>query len=250
MKSFTIERMKVRVYKDRSEMGAAAAEDAASRIRELLGKKERVRMAFAAAPSQGGFLDWLARARDLDWGRVTAFQLDEYVGVPGTAPQSHQSYLRERLFSRVKPGEVHSLDGSAHPRKECARYAELVRQGPLDIVCLGIGNNGHIALNEPHAADFNDPDVVKVVELDKVSIKQQVQTGIFKRIEDVPRFGMTLTVPVIMSATHLFCVVPGPSKRDAVRLALQGPLTTACPASILRTHPDCTLFLELDSHGK
>ncbi len=250
MKGFTIERLTVRVYKDRAQMGAAAAEDVAARMREALGKKDRVRMAFAAAPSQNELLDGLARAGGLDWSRVTAFQLDEYLGLPTSSPKAHRAYLRERLLSRVKPGEVHLMDGKAAPREECERYADLVRHAPLDIVCLGIGNNGHIAFNEPHAADFKDPEAVKAVELDKASLRQQVHTGPFRRTADVPRLAITLTVPVLMSAAHLFCVVPGTSKREAVRQALQGPLTPACPASVLRTHPGGTLYLELDSHGK
>jgi len=249
MKSFTIEKLKVRIYKDRGHMGTAAAEDVAARVKELLGGKDRVRMVFAAAPSQNELMDGLARTAGIDWSRVTAFQMDEYVGLPAKSPRSHRAFLQEKLFSRVKPGEVHLMDGTAHPPEECGRFAEWVRRDPFDIVCLGIGNNGHIAFNEPHAADFEDPESVKVVELDRVSIRQQVQTGTFSRAEDVPRFAMTLTVPALMSGAHLFCVVPGTSKREAVRQALQGPLTPRCPASVLRTHPDCTLYLELDSHG-
>jgi len=250
MKEFTIEKLKVRVYKDRGQMGEAAAGDVAARMRETLAGRERLRMVFASAPSQNELMEGLVRVQGVDWSRVEAFQMDEYVGLPGTAPQTRQFFLQQRLFSRVKPGTIRLLDGMAQPPAECRRYADLVRESPIDIVCLGIGNNGHIALNEPHAADFEDPQTVKVVELDKVSLRQQVQTGVFTRVEDVPRFAMTLTVPALMSGAHIFCVVPGPSKREAVRQALQGPLTPGCPASILRTHPDCALYLELDSHGK
>jgi glucosamine-6-phosphate deaminase len=250
MKSFTIEKLKVRVYNDRRQLGAAAAEDVTARMMDILGRKDRVRMVFAAAPSQNELLDGLALAAGLDWSRVTAFQMDEYLGVPGKAAETHRSYLKEKLFSRVKPGEVHFIDGLSPPREECERYADLVRGGGLDIVCLGIGNNGHIAFNEPHAADFKDPETVKAVELDKVSRRQQAHSGPFGKVEDVPRYALTLTVPALMSGAHLFCVVPGVSKREAIRHALQGPLTPECPATVLRTHPDCTLYLELDTHGK
>ena len=250
MKSFTIERLKVKVYKDRAELGRAAAEDVGAAMREIQAGGRRVRAAFAAAPSQDDFLEALSRAPGVDWSRVEAFQLDEYVGLPASSPRSHQAYLARKLFSVVRPGEVRILDGTAPPRAECARYGELIRRAPLDIVCLGIGNNGHLALNEPHAADFNDPETVKIVELDRISLRQQVQTGIFARLEEVPRFALTLTLPVLRSAARAFCIVPGFSKREAVRQALQGPITTACPASLLREHPDATLYLELDSHGR
>jgi glucosamine-6-phosphate deaminase len=250
MKSFTIEKLKVRVYNDRQQLGAAAAADVIAGMKDILAKKDRVRMVFAAAPSQNELLDGLARAEGVDWARVTAFQMDEYVGIHGKSKETHRSFLKEKLFSRVKPGEVHFIDGLAPAREECERYADLIRGGGLDIVCLGIGNNGHIAFNEPHAADFGDPETVKVVEIDKVSIRQLTRTGPFARAEDVPRFALTLTIPTLMSGAHLFCVVPGVSKREAVRQALQGPITPRVPASILRTHADCTLYLELDAHGK
>ncbi len=250
MKSFTIEKLTVQVYGSRRQMGAAAASDVAARMKEALERKDRIRMAFAAAPSQNELVAVLAEAPGLDWSRVTAFQMDEYVGIPPSAPQTHQTYLRERLFSRVRPGEIHLLDGMAPPRSECQRFADLVRQGPIDIVCLGIGDNGHIAFNEPHAADFGDLEAVRIVELDRVSRRQQVRSGLWEDIEEVPRFAITLTVSALMSAGRIFCVVPGQSKREAVRQTLQGPLSTRCPASVLRTHPACTLYLELDSHER
>lgn len=250
MKSFTIERLKVRVYKNRAEMGRAAADEAAAKMKEILARRGGLRAAFAAAPSQDEFLEALSRSPGLDWSRVTAFQLDEYVGLPPSSPRSHRAYLERKLFGTVKPGVVHVLDGSVPPRAECDRYAKLIREAPLDIVFLGIGNNGHLAFNEPHAADFRDPQAVKVVELDRTSLRQQVQTGIFSRLDEVPRYAITLTLPVLTSAGSILCIVPGPSKKEAVRQALQGPVTTACPASILREHPDATLFLELDSHGR
>jgi glucosamine-6-phosphate deaminase len=250
MKSFTIEKLKVRVYNDRQQLGAAAAADVSAHMKEVLGKKDRVRMVFAAAPSQNELLDGLARAEGLEWSRVTAFQMDEYMGIPGKSKETHRSFLKEKLFSRVKPGEVHFIDGQAPPKEECDRYADLIGGGGIDIVCLGIGNNGHIAFNEPHAADFKDPQTVKAVEIDRVSIRQLTRTGPFARATDVPRFALTLTIPALMSGARLFCVVPGVSKREAVRQALQGSMTPQCPATILRTHPDCTLYLELDAHGK
>ncbi len=240
--------LRVRVYPTRDEMGRAAARDVADRMRGLLASQGRVRMVFASAPSQNELLDHLVRAEGLDWSRVTAFHMDEYIGLEPDAPQSFGRFLRDRLFDLVHPGRVHLIDSTRPAGEECERYAALLAEAPVDIVCLGIGENGHIAFNDPEVADFEDPLPVKVVELDERSRQQQVNDGCFDTLDSVPRHAITLTIPMLLSGRALFCVVPGPTKREAVRATLRGPVSPECPASVLRRHPDCTLYLDADSY--
>lgn len=246
----TVDRLKVEVYADRRLMGTAAGEAVAAKMRELLAAKPRIRMIFAAAPSQNEMLETLVRAEGIEWSRVTAFHMDEYIGLPEDAPQRFSRFLTDRLFSLVHPGEVHLIDGTAPPADECERYGRLIKEAPIDIVCLGVGENGHIAFNDPPVADFQDPAVIKPVELDDVCRQQQVNDGCFASFGEVPTHALTLTIPALMSGTSLFCVVPGPTKRAAVKQMLTGPISESCPASILRTHADCTLYADPDSYGK
>lgn len=250
IKQETVDSLKVRVYRNRNEMGEAAGAEVASKIKELLMKRQTVRMIFAAAPSQNEMLDRLASDSDIDWQRVTAFHMDEYIGLPDGAPQAFSRYLRKRLFDRVKPGTVHLIDSANPVAEECSRYEALLREAPIDIVCLGIGENGHIAFNDPPVADFHDPLLVKAVELDPVCRRQQVNDGCFRTLEEVPTYALTLTIPALLSGAHLFCVVPGPTKRQAVARTLRGPISTACPSTALRRHTDCTLYVDRDSYGE
>jgi glucosamine-6-phosphate deaminase len=153
------------------------------------------------------------------------------------------------LFSRVRPGRVELIDGSGGIERECERYAALLAEAPIDVVCLGIGENGHIAFNDPPVADFRDPLLVKAVELDLPCRRQQVNDGCFPNLDAVPTHAITLTIPALMSGARLYCSVPGATKRDAVKETMNGPITTACPAAILREHPDMTLFADLDAFG-
>jgi glucosamine-6-phosphate deaminase len=246
-KEWMKDRLWIRQYATRDEMGRAAAEEAATALRNKLAIQDHVRIVFAAAPSQNEFLHYLGAAEGIEWKRVTAFHMDEYIGLDPTAPQRFGIFLGTRMFIRVHPGQVHLIDGSADPAKECERYASLLREAPIDIVCLGIGENGHLAFNDPPVADFEDPETVKIVQLDSKCRMQQVHDGCFARLEDVPAYALTLTIPALLSAKQLFCIVPGAAKQLAVREALEGPLSTACPASVLRTHPDCCLYLDRDS---
>ncbi|MEF7439552.1 glucosamine-6-phosphate deaminase [Paenibacillus lautus] len=244
------DQLKVRVYDQREAMGKAAAADIREAMQRLLAEKERIRVVFAAAPSQNECLAALIQSEGLDWSRVTAFHMDEYIGLPPSAPQRFGNFLSRQLFDRVSPGEVHLIDGLNDPEAECDRYSRLVTAEPIDMVVLGIGENGHIAFNDPPVADFADPLWVKRVELDEACRLQQVNDGCFASLEEVPTYALTLTVPALMSGAHLFCVVPGASKRAAVQRTLQGEISEACPASILRRHPDCTLYVDLDSYGE
>jgi glucosamine-6-phosphate deaminase len=246
-----VDRLEVRVYADRASMGRAAAADVAAAMRAALAEHERVRIAFAAAPSQEEFLSALVAEPGIEWSRVTAFQLDDYVGLPAEAPERFGHFLRTRLFDRVRPGEVHPIGAAmdaAAAAEECRRYAALLAAGPLDVVCLGIGENGHLAFNDPPVADFQDPERVKLVELDHLCRRQQVNDGCFPSLAVVPTHAITLTVPTLLGGARLSAVVPGPAKREAVRRTLAGPIETACPASILRTHPACTLYLDPASY--
>ena len=249
IKSKTFEKLKVKVFKNRKEMGRAAAIEVADKMKELLATKNNIRMVFAAAPSQNEFLAELRKDPSLDWARVTVFHMDEYIGLSREVPQSFSHFLCEQLFDEVKPGEVHLLDGTNDPSLECERYQNLITSAPIDIVCLGIGENGHIAFNDPPVADFNDPKQIKQVELDRICRQQQVNDGCFPTIDDVPTHALTLTIPTILAGTHLFCIVPGKNKKEAVQKTLYGPKTTDCPASAIRRHGGCQLYLEKESFG-
>lgn len=245
----TVDRLRVRVYPDRAALGAAAGRDAADRLRALLAAKPNVRMIFAAAPSQNETLATLAAEPGIDWSRVTAFHMDEYIGLPDDAPQRFGRYLREHVFSLVRPGVVHFIDSTSDAESECRRYGALLRAAPVDVVCLGIGENGHVAFNDPPVADFNDPRTIKPVALDDACRQQQVNDGCFPSFAAVPTHALTLTIPTLLSGAHLFCAVPGPTKRAAVQRTLNGPVSTECPSTVLRSHPDCTLYVDRESYG-
>jgi glucosamine-6-phosphate deaminase len=249
-KSEKVDQLSVQVYENRKDLGNAAAADVTNKIKDLLSQKDGIRMVFAAAPSQNEFLEVLRSDSSIDWDRITVFHMDEYIGLTKGAPQSFSQFLCDRLFDSVKPKEVHLIDSSNVVSDECERYSNLLKEAPIDIVCLGIGENGHIAFNDPPVADFEDLEVIKKVELDEVCRNQQVNDGCFPTFNDVPTHALTLTIPTILSGAHLFCIVPGESKHDAVKNTLNGPVSTSCPASILRSHQDCTLYLDKDSYGE
>jgi glucosamine-6-phosphate deaminase len=238
--------VQVQVFPTRAELGGAAAADVAAAIRRRIADRGTVRIVFAAAPSQAETLAALAEQPDIDWGAVTAFHMDEYVDLDAAAPQGFGNWLRRNFFDRVPIGEVRFL-GTGGNAATADAYAELLAAEPIDLVCLGIGVNGHLAFNDPPVADFDDPKLVKEVELDLDCRMQQVDDGCFASIDDVPHRALTLTVPALMHGAQLFCVVPGRSKAAAVRAALEGPLSTACPASALREHPACRLYLDSES---
>jgi len=228
-------------------MGQAAGSAVEERINTLLSERDELRMVFAAAPSQNEVLAYLAQSDQIDWSRIVAFHMDEYIGLPADAPQRFANFLREKLFDQVSFKAVHLINGDDNPEQECQRYADLLAERPIDIVCLGIGENGHIAFNDPPVADFDDPKRVKVVELDTRCRQQQVNDGCFAALDAVPNQAITLTIPTLISGKHLYCVVPGPTKREAVDNTLNGPISTDCPASILRTHQNCQLYLDAES---
>ncbi len=238
----------VRVYRTQAEMAAEAAVMAAGALREALASRGEGRAILASATSQIQFLDALGRQPDLDWSHVTLFHMDEYLGITDAHPASFRRFLRERVELRFRPKVFHYLAGDApEPLREIARYRDLLAAAPVDLCCLGIGENGHVAFNDPPVADFNDPHPVKLVQLDEACRRQQVGEGCFPTLESVPQYAYTLTIPALCSAAKLICIVPEKRKAEAVRAAVQGPITTACPASILRRKPHCTLMLDADS---
>lgn len=247
IKQMNKEKLDVKIYETRKAMGDAAGREIAETMRKLLAEREEIHMIFAAAPSQNETLAALTAEPGIDWTRVNAYHMDEYVGLSGDSPQSFSSYLREHIFGLVPFKSVNCINGAADAEEECARYGKLLTEHPVDIVCLGIGENGHIAFNDPWVADFDDPVKVKAVPLDEVCRNQQVHDGCFPTIDDVPKYALTLTIPALTSAAHMFCSVPAATKRDAVRRTVTEDITVDCPASIMRKHPHAVLYCDSDS---
>jgi glucosamine-6-phosphate deaminase len=245
MKHLSADSLNVEIHPDRASMGAAAAKRAASILRRAISDKGFARVILASAPSQDEVLAALTAAPELDWSRVTIFHMDEYVGLTGEDPASFRKYQSRHVLSQVHPAAFHGIRGEAPDVfEECLRYARLLAEAPIDLVCMGIGENGHIAFNDPPVADFQDTMAVKVVDLDDACRRQQVNDGCFPDFDAVPRQAITLTCPTLMSARALVCVVPGPRKAAAVKATLHDPVTTACPATILRHHPSAVLYLD------
>jgi glucosamine-6-phosphate deaminase len=233
-----------KVFESRSSMGLDAANLVSEKISELLKTKQYVNMIFAAAPSQNDFLDELVK-KNIEWNRINAFHMDEYVGLDPNAPQGFGNFLRDRLFNKVSFHSVHYLNGNAKDLDaECNRYASLLSREPIDIVCLGIGENTHLAFNDPHVADFNDKDIVKIVDLDMECRQQQVNDGCFNTIDEVPAYALTLTVPILVNAGYVYCIVPGEKKAAAVYHTLKEQITEKYPSTILRTHANAILFVD------
>ena len=228
---FRADSLNVYVYESRPMMGKAAASVIAAEIRHAIAERGKAVVILASAPSQNEFLASLAAAPDIDWTRVIAFHLDEYLGMDDHAPQSFRRFLIDRLVNKVPISEFHGLRGDApNGEAETIRYAELLKEFPPDFAVLGIGENGHLAFIDPPFCDFNDPKPVKVVQLDEVCRNQQVNDGAF--------------ATTLMSRPKLFAIAPGPAKRQAIKDTVEGPISTQCPASILRTHPDAHLFID------
>jgi len=247
-RNFRADQLNVYVYESRPKMGLAAASVIAAEIRRAIQDRGRAVVILASAPSQNEFLASLAEAPEIDWSRVVAFHLDEYLGMDAQAPQSFRRFLIDRLVDKVPLGEFHGLRGDAPDgAAEAKRYAELLRQNPPDFAVLGIGENGHLAFIDPPFCDFNDPEPVKVVQLDEICRNQQVNDGAFASLDEVPRNALSLTIPTLMARPKLFAIAPGPAKRQAIKDAVQGPISTTCPASILRTHPNAHLFIDVVS---
>lgn len=238
--------MNLHIASSRQQLGQLAAEDIASELRRRLAEQQEVRVIFAAAPSQTEMLNELMLQPDIDWPRVTAFHMDEYLGLPEGSPQLFHQWLRRAIFDHLPLKAVHLIQPGEHPKRACREYAALLQQSPLDLCLLGIGTNGHLAFNDP-PADFRDPEAVKIVTLDGACRQQQVDDECFGSFEDVPVQAITLSIPVLLSAERLFCCVPGEMKAPAVRSMVRDPVSGLVPATALRLHPNCTVYLDTDS---
>ena len=247
IKKITKGRLKVKCSPTREELGLVAAADVTTAINTLLNQKNEVNIVFASAPSQNEFLANLINA-NIDWSRINAFHMDEYVGIDPEAPQAFGKFLKDRVFSKVTLKSVNYINSAAADLKaECARYTTLLEQHPIDIVFLGIGENGHLAFNDPHVAYFDDPQSVKTVELDLMCRQQQVNDGCFSTLDQVPTSAFTITIPELLHVDKLFAIVPAITKAQAVKATCDGPISTDCPSSILRTHKNVTLYIDEQS---
>jgi len=248
MKCLKIDKLEVQIYENRTLMGEAAAKDIKEKINELLSQKPEINMIFAAAPSQNDVLKSLVEDKSIAWERINAYHMDEYIGLDKDAPQGFGNFLKEHIFGLVSFKSVNYIDITAtDPEAEAERYGKLLKENPTDIVIMGIGENGHIAFNDPPVADFHDERWVKPVKLDEVCRQQQVNDGCFASLDKVPTHAMTLTVPTLVKAPYLFCIVPAPTKAKAVYETLNVSIDEHCPASILRTHDNAKLYLDNES---
>jgi glucosamine-6-phosphate deaminase len=251
--------LELHVLTTREEMGKAAARDVCRAMKRIIKEKDRVTMVFAAAPSQNEFLAHLSRTKSIDWSKVICFHLDEYVELPRLHPNTFEVYLKEHLFERVRPRALYfmkALKGRAE--QVTRRYAGLIqRAGGLDIACIGIGENGHIAFNEP-GSDIYDPRMVRLITIDSRSVRQQYRDykdhpnpeARYPSLAAVPRRAITLTIPAILSAREIYTIVPGPQKAEAVRKMWEGPISSACPSSALRLHRFVKIYLDEGSAKK
>lgn len=248
IREFKVDALHVNVYASHRETSLAVAARVRRLLVDLLARQASVAAILATGNSQIVFLENLIALGGVDWSRVTLFHMDEYLGIPATHPASFRRYMRERVASLLQPRQFHYLEGDAlEPIKECERYARLLQAQPIDLCCMGIGENGHLAFNDPPVADFEDSRPVKIVQLDEACRMQQVREGHFPGLSAVPQYALTLTIPTLCAAGEIVCICPEQRKAQAVKNALQGPVATACPASILRRQPRATLFLDADS---
>jgi len=238
--------MRVSVFPDRLSLAGAASREAAARIRDAIAARGRARIIAATGTSQLAFLDQLTREGDLDWRAVEMFHLDEYVGLPAEHPASFRKYLRERLIQPAGIEHVHLIDGSADPHEVCEALGRELAAQPVDVAFVGIGENGHLAFNDP-PADFDTEQPYLVVGLDEACRRQQVGEGWFATIDEVPERAITMSIRQILKSRAIVAVVPEGRKAAAVRMCLEGPVSPMAPASILRTHQETTLYLDAES---
>lgn len=243
LKEISKDNLKVKIFENRTAMGECAANEIAECVARLLSEKEEINMIFAAAPSQNDMLETLCQ-KALPWERINALHMDEYVGLDKNHPQSFGKYLYDHVFGKVNFKSVKYISDYGES------YAEILKKEHIDIICLGIGENGHIAFNDPGVADFNDTELIKKVKLDDVCRMQQVHDGCFPTFDDVPEYALTLTVPEMFSADYLFCVVPAKTKTEAVWRTVNEEISENCPATIMRRHSAAIMYCDKDSGAK
>lgn len=219
-------------------------------VQTLLEQQATVSIILATGNSQLKFLEAIAGNNQLDWSRIVLFHLDEYLGISAEHPGSFRYYLRTKVEQKIQPRRFNYLEGdAAQPLQECDRYRNLLQQQPLDLCMLGIGDNGHLAFNEPSVADFKDPQIVKLVKLETKTRQQQINGGYFPDLSAVPNYAYTLTIPTICSARKIFCLAGGSHKAEVVKQTITNPVSPSFPATILRTLSQATLFCDRDSFG-
>jgi glucosamine-6-phosphate deaminase len=244
----TIDGATVQVDADVAAMARAAADEAVAVMRRAVAARGVAHVMFATGNSQLAFTQALVHETEgVPWADTVVFHMDEYVGVGPDHPAGFQRWIRERIVDPARPSAAYYVEGLGDPEAECRRYADLLRRHPLDLCCLGIGENGHLAFNDPPVADFADPLDVKVVELEAACRRQQVNEGHFPGLDDVPTHAITVTIPALLRAGRVLAIVPEARKAEPVAAALTGPITTSCPASALRTIPQAIVYLEPDS---
>jgi glucosamine-6-phosphate deaminase len=243
-----VDLLPVRSFATLNGLAEAAAEDAAAVLTAAIARSGRARAIIATGNSQDLFLEKLTQRAGIDWGRVELFHMDEYLGMPITHRASFRKYLKERVFDRVHPAQAHYLEGDAlEPLKAIRAYAAALESAPIDLCCLGIGENGHLAFNDPAVADFADPEAIKIIKLDEKCRLQQVGEGHFPNLDAVPAYAITLTIPTLCRVGRMIAVVPERRKAEAVKASLEGPVSPACPGSFLRRQPHAVLYLDADS---
>lgn len=246
--SFYCDNLLVQIYNSETEMARNAAEIVQKYLYELLQKQNTITLLLATGNSQLQFLDTLINLGGIDWSKSILFHLDEYLGISADNPASFRYYLRERVEKKVLPQQFHYIEGDTlEPIAECDRYTQLLKNKPIDLCLLGVGENGHLAFNDPSVTNFEDPASVKLVKLDQINRQQQVNTGYFSNLETVPQYAFTLTIPMICQARKIICLAPQTRKANIIKQILQGDITPKCPASILRTQPQASLFLDINS---
>ena len=247
-----VESLPISIYETNQEMGRAAAMEAAEVIKTAVAEKGSANIIIATGNSQLTFLETLRELDGIDWSKVTIFHMDEYIGLPAGHTASFPAFLHQHLLDHIPaPAAFYPvLAREGQLEADCAAYADLLRAHPADLCAMGIGENGHIAFNDPPFAEFDDPVWVKVVRMDLVSRQQQVGEGHFGGLDEVPTHAITLTIPALLAAEHVLCIVPEARKADAVDKALRGPLSEYCPASLLRLKPHVHLYLDRDAAAK
>jgi glucosamine-6-phosphate deaminase len=249
--TFQVDALTVQLYRSSSDLARGAAQLVQGYLQEVIEGQGGAAVLLATGNSQIEFLDTLIALGDLDWSKITLFHLDEYLGIDANHPASFRRYLRERVEIRVNPGAFHYIEGDARqPLDECSRYTKLLRSQPIDLCCLGLGENGHLAFNEPSVADLNDPHTVKLVKLAQATRQQQVDGGYFAHLEAVPQYAFTLTLPALCSAKKILCLAPESRKADTVKQMLQNSIGVECPATVLRKQEQAILCLDTESAAR
>jgi glucosamine-6-phosphate deaminase len=248
VRRFKADQLNVHVFENQEELATFAAHNVNSYLSGVIQNRGSAAVILATGNSQIQFLKKLVELRGIDWSRVTLFHMDEYLGIDQNHKASFRKYLRERVETLVQPKAFHYINGDADlPLEECHRYAALLKAAPIDLCCLGVGENGHLAFNDPPVARFDDRFPIKLVKLDLACKMQQVKEGHFASLEAVPPYAFTLTIPALCSAKKMLCIAPERRKAEAIKNALRGPITTDCPASFLRNQGHCDLLLDKES---